>query len=141
MAALCNLGTIVPGNLLRQVADVVLASRFTAPKPATSTPAAGEEGGGRGRGPAPSASPDSPADLAGAYYSDEVDAVFTVTARDGRLSLRRDSDAEPADLQPVDGGAFRFRGMTVRFERAPDGRAAALTVDAGRVRDIRFVRR
>ena len=30
--------------------------------------------------------------------------------------------------------------MTVRFDRGADGRSVALLVDAGRVRDIRFVR-
>jgi hypothetical protein len=30
--------------------------------------------------------------------------------------------------------------MTIRFERGPDRTVTALVVDAGRVRDIRFVR-
>ena len=31
--------------------------------------------------------------------------------------LQRDSDREAAELQPGSSGDFRFRGMTVRFER------------------------
>jgi hypothetical protein len=34
----------------------------------------------------------------------------------------------------------RARGMTIRFERGADRNVAALVVDAGRVRDIRFAR-
>ena len=60
--------------------------------------------------------------------------------RDGALLLQRDSDAEPMRLEPRAEGAFRFRGMTVRFERDSE-RIVALVVDAGRVRGIRFVRR
>lgn len=64
-----------------------------------------------------------------------------VTLRGDGLMLRRDSDAEPEVLQPSSGGAFRSRGMTIRFEKSGDGGIDALIVDAGRVRDIRFVRR
>ena len=80
----------------------------------------------------------APADLAGSYYSDEVDATFSVVSRDGRLTLKRDSDAEPASLQAAGPDEYRFRGMTVRFIRDASRRVEALVVDAGRVRDIRF---
>jgi len=85
-------------------------------------------------------------DYAGRYYSDEVDATFIVALKEGRLTARRDNGENAVTLEAVDGG-FRFRGgralpaeMTVRFERGPDGAPPVLIVDAGRVRDIRFVR-
>ena len=61
--------------------------------------------------------------------------------RDGALLLQRDSDVEPMRLEPRAEGAFRFRGMTVRFERDRERIVALVVVDAGRVRGIRFVRR
>ena len=146
LAALCNLSTSNPGGLLRQVADRSLSSRFTEPAPtsvALGGPAA-PAGGGRGRGGDGRATPSAPVasagDFVGTYYSDEADATFTVTAREGTLLLQRESDPQATELQPGTGGDFRFRGMTVRFERE-SGKVVALVVDAGRVRDIRFVKK
>ena len=147
LAALCNLSTSNPGGLLRQVADRTLTSSVTESAPTSGAPAAqgGPAGGGRaGRGGtdgAPRAAAlSSPSDFTGTYYSDEADATFTVTSRDAVLMLQRDSDREAAELQPGSSGDFRFRGMTVRFEREGT-KVVALNVDAGRVRDIRFVKR
>lgn len=161
VAALCNMGSIAPAGLVRHVADSVLGARFTAPAP--SRAAAGGGRGGRG-GPVPGGSvpggsvpggsvtggsvaqgfsPASAADLAryaGRYHSDEIDATFTVSVEGGRLQLQRDRDPEPSLLEPADGGAFRFRTMTVQFEGAAGAPASALVVDAGRVRGIRFAR-
>ena len=76
----------------------------------------------------------------GRYYSDEVDATFAVAEKAGGLVLRRDSDRDSAPLEPAGPDRFRFRGMMIRFERAADRKVEASLVDAGRVRDIRFVR-
>jgi CubicO group peptidase (beta-lactamase class C family) len=142
LAALCNLSTIAPGALLRQVADATLNNRFTEPKPNSRPVTEGRGGGQRGRGG--NSRPLSPivvsADYAGTYYSDEADATFRVTASEGALFLQRDTDEESIELQAGNEG-FRFRGMTVRFERDADKRVTALVVDTGRVRDIRFVKR
>jgi CubicO group peptidase (beta-lactamase class C family) len=140
VAALCNLASIAPSGLVRQVADAVLAGRLGA-APNRQTQAGTGRGGGR-EAPAapPAASAGDPAGLAGEYYSPEIDATFTVTVEKGQLLLRRDRDREATPLQPMTDGRFRFRAMTVRFEHGRDGRAAALLVDAGRVRDIRLAR-
>ena len=142
VAILCNLGSISPGTQARQVADAVIGSTFTGQKPEPRG-AAGSGGGAssssessRSNGNAP-----APSDLAGSYYSDEVDATFSVVSRDGRLTLHRDSDAEPASLQAAGPDEYRFRGMTVRFIRDANRRVEALVVDAGRVRDIKFERK
>ena len=142
VAILCNLGSISPGIQARQVADAVIGAAFTDPAP-TPRASAGAAGGrpdsnetGHTNGSAPAA-----ADLAGTYYSDEVDATFAVDAKDSRLTLQREGDAEPAVLQAAGPDEYRFRGMTVRFTRDANRRVNALVVDAGRVRDIRFERR
>ena len=142
IASLCNLAAITPATLARQVADVVLADRLTEPKPAAAATPQGARGSA-GRDDAGPAVAGSAAlfDYTGAYYSDEIDATFTVTAKDGHLLLRRDPDADAAPLQLTAPNQFRFRGMTVRFTRAASGIVEGLVVDAGRVRDIRFVKR
>ena len=142
VAILCNLGSISPGTQARQVADAVIGSAFTEQKPEPRGPAgsagsaASSAESSRSNGNAP-----APADLAGSYYSDEVDATFAVVSGDGRLTLKRDGDAEPASLQAAGPDEYRFRGMTVRFIRDANRRVEALVVDAGRVRDIRFERK
>ena len=135
-AALCNLA-IAPGNLVRHVADVVLADHLTQPRPAS--PAAPARG--------PRAPADAPVAMdaqalslyTGSYVSDEIDSTFTIAVTDGKLTLQRDTDAQPVTLQPVQPDSFRVAGFTIRFERK-DGRVTSLRVDAGRVRDIRFVK-
>jgi CubicO group peptidase (beta-lactamase class C family) len=143
LAALCNLSSSTPGTLLRAVADLDLTDRFTEPKPAPRPAAAASGGGQRARasGPlsAPAAAPGN--DYAGTFHSEEAEATFTITARDGHVLLQRDGDSEPTELQPSGSDEFRFRGMTVRFERDGRKKVTALAVDAGRVRDVRFVKR
>jgi CubicO group peptidase (beta-lactamase class C family) len=134
-AVLCNLGSITPGTLARDVADTIIGDRFTEPAPERRA------GGGRGGGDAarePGRPAGSLAEYAGTYESDEIEATFTVLVKDDRLWLRRESDPAPLEMQPSGKDAFRVRGMTFRFERTRS--VAALVVDAGRVRDIRFVR-
>ena len=132
---------IAPGNLVRQVADVSLASRFTEATPVISGAPAGGDGPSALAPVSPPPGTRAPiADVVGTYYS-TVDATFTIAVTGGSLTLRRDSDAEAARLDPTGPDQFRFRGMTIRFERSPTGEVKALVVDAGRVRGIRFLRR
>ena len=136
IAALCNV-PIGPGTLVRRVADVVLGAKL--PSAATETVQSAA-------GPRPNApSGDTRMDAAtvptfvGTYSSDEIDTVFTIRADGDRLTLQRDTDAEPVALQPAGPLTFRARGFTIRFERQA-GLVTSLVVDAGRVRDIRFTR-
>jgi CubicO group peptidase (beta-lactamase class C family) len=136
VALLCNLGSIAPGGLARQVADLVVP--FTEPKP----PAERSPGAGRAGQPAAAGAAEAltPGDYTGQYASDEIDSTLTVTADGQRLMLKRDADVDRAAMQPVSPGTFRVHDMTIRFERGPDGAVASLVVDAGRVRGIRFAR-
>jgi CubicO group peptidase (beta-lactamase class C family) len=138
IAVLCNLGGVAPDRLARQVADLVLADRFTGPAdPASSSvPSRSErpEATSTGRD-ASSLTP-----YTGSYYSDEIDATFAIAIDAAGLTLRREGDAEPHPMSPNGADQFRARDMTIRFERT-DGRVTAIVVDAGRVRGIRFVRK
>jgi hypothetical protein len=79
---------------------------------------------------------------AGDYYSDEVDATYHVTVSGG--SLVYSARHIPAQMLTAIGpDTFRARGgITLHFER-PAGASipTAFTIEAGRVRNIRFVRR
>ena len=135
----CNLGTIDPGPLAEQVADVYLGGRM-GPKTARATASRGLRDvtvvG------TPSLTSAELAMYAGEYYSDEVDATYHVALNDGSLVFSARHIAVQA-LTPVAADTFRARsGITLHFERATNASApTAFTVEAGRVRNIRFVRR
>lgn len=136
VAALCNIPN-GPQALVRRVADVVLAGRFTQAGPSANIPAPTDAP--PTAEPSPAMEGASLAAYAGRYRSEEIDAIFTIALKDGRLTLQRDTDASAAPLQPAQADTFRARGFTVRFERSA-GRIVSLAVDAGRVRDIRFAK-
>jgi hypothetical protein len=78
--------------------------------------------------------------VVGTYRSDEIDAAFTIALDGDRLVLTREFETATSPLQASGGGTFRGRGLTFRFEPSRDGRSPGFTVDAGRVRNIRFAR-
>jgi CubicO group peptidase (beta-lactamase class C family) len=133
----CNLGPIDTGPLAEAVAEVYLGDKM-GPKPqrtaaATQRPAADS-------GMPASASADY-ANLAGDYYSEEVDATYRVTWRDGRLSYAG-RHVPTQVLVPIGPDTFRGGGQTVRFERsAPGASATGFTIGAGRALGFRFQRR
>jgi hypothetical protein len=79
--------------------------------------------------------------LVGDYYSSELDVTYHVALRHADLVLSaRHKPAEP--LVPAGPDTFRAGEVTLHFERnSPGGVAARFTLDAGRVRGIRFERR
>lgn len=140
VALLCNGSSIVPSRLAQRVADILPGIRFPDGVPRTPPPASARPQARR----APRiGSAGLEQEYAGRYYSDELDVVFTITAKTGAVYLRRESDTSPVPMQPgADGDVFRVHGMTVRFRRDESARAVTgLMVDSGRVRGIRFVRR
>lgn len=76
------------------------------------------------------------AEFAGVYRSDEMDAVYRMVVTDGRLRLVR-FKAAPDLLTPVVAGIFTGEIGAVRFVRDA-GRVSGFTIDAGRVRRVRF---
>jgi CubicO group peptidase (beta-lactamase class C family) len=142
VALLCNASTIAPTTLARRVADVVLADKLTPPTAAAA--AASGTGGGNFQTPPPAAMPagTSLADYAGTYQSAEIDGTYAVTVDGLKLMLKRETDAAPEVMQQgPESDQFRTRGLVIRFQRDAGKKVIALTVDAGRVRDIRFLRR
>ena len=79
------------------------------------------------------------ASLAGRFYSEELDATWTLAVEDGALVIHR-RGAPPQRAMPVVADEFMAGGLTVRFLRT-DGRVTGMVLDLGRVRDLRFERR
>jgi CubicO group peptidase (beta-lactamase class C family) len=135
----CNLGSINPGPLAEQVAEVYLGDRMG---PKDLRPLADSRRRGVIAAGAPALSAAELTAYAGDYYSDEVDATYHVTVSGG--SLLYSARHMPAQMLTLIGpDTFRARGgITLHFERTVGASIpAAFTIEAGRVRNIRFVRR
>jgi hypothetical protein len=137
--ATCNLGAINPGPLAQAVADVYLGDRM-GPKPERAVATGRRSNDVRAAGaPAPAASELAP--YVGDYYSEEVDATYRVALSNDRLVLSARHLPSEA-LVPAGRDTFRAGQLTLRFERGEASAApSAFTVEAGRVRNIRFKRR
>jgi hypothetical protein len=82
-------------------------------------------------------------DYRGDYYSPELEVVYRVSCdSEGRLYMRHRPEP-PVRLNPVYADAFSTSdgGRIVRFTRNKRGKIDGLSVYAGRVRHLRFVRR
>jgi CubicO group peptidase (beta-lactamase class C family) len=76
------------------------------------------------------------AEFAGAYRSDEIEAVYRVTLGDA-LRLER-LKSQPSALEPIVTDTFSSQPGTLRFTRDAAGRVNGFTLDAGRIRNVRF---
>ena len=81
------------------------------------------------------------AEYAGGYWSDELEALYTLVDRDGELLLERPRAAPaPLRLQAPDQFSDGDGKLHFRFQRGEEGRVQGLTVSAERVWNVRFVR-
>lgn len=132
---LCNYGPIDPTRLAFAVAEVYLGDKMgPGPSRATPNPVASRPARAAGTGTAA-----VDATLAGTYYSDEVDAAYVVRVDRGRLTLSRPLQED--SLVATGDGGYRAGDLTLRFQSEPGRAPSAFSVEAGRVRNIRFVRR
>lgn len=132
--SLCNLGSIDPGPLADQVTDLYLGSRLRAVSESRPAP--------RPAAPSASAPPLSSAEqlrsFAGRYYSPELDATYTLTVAADTLRVLRRTGTQVLRATAAD--RFTSGSQVFAFERAASGHVTGFTVQAGRVRNIRFAR-
>jgi len=76
---------------------------------------------------------------AGTYYSDELDASYTVAATDSTLTLRTRM-GEPKTVRPAYADAF-VGDYLLQFTRDAKGNVNGMLMSSGRVRRVQFVRR
>ena len=77
------------------------------------------------------------AEYGGVYRSDEMDAVFRFSVKDGRLQLAR-SKLRPAALDPMFRDTFRAPAGIFQFSRDAAGRIDGFVLQGGRVRHVKF---
>lgn len=147
VAITCNAGEIADRTrFAAAIFDLFAPGARSEREPAGAETAAASESPAR---PAPPAQPDARyvptaeelAAFAGRYESDEVGAVFVVTA--GERGLTVQLEHAPERRLPLTAAArdtFRIARMTMRFERDGAGRSVALVYSNPVVRNIRFVR-
>jgi CubicO group peptidase (beta-lactamase class C family) len=134
---LCNHGAIDPSALADRVADLYLGHRLR--------PIGAEAGTARGATPRTAAPDDRPSDgglegVDGSYRSAELEADWRLTARDGVLHVTRRATPDGV-ARPAGADAYALGGQVVlRLERDAAGTVTGFTVDAGRIRNIRFER-
>ena len=133
---LCNTSAAIPARLARQIAEIHLGDRMSAPPPAAdraATPSA------QGEDEDSKAWPVAPAELAGAYYSEELDAVYELVAEGDEVTARLASGQSLA-VRPLGSDELAAGSLVLRLRRA-GGEVTGFALDAGRVRGIEFVRR
>ncbi len=149
VAVLCNIGSVNPGTVGHQVADIFLSSVVAAAAAqagAGRAAAAGGRGGaagGRNAGAGVAAYAPTAAELnalAGEYYSPDAEATFNVVVEDGRLIIRRRPNSR-LPLTAVSKDQFSGAGFqSVRFIRDASDRITQISVRQDRVFDLRFDR-
>jgi len=77
---------------------------------------------------------------AGEYYSDELDIVYLLEAKDGTLSVKVRRTGEPVALRATVIDEFSIQGAILHFEHE-NNRVTGFRINAGRVKNIRFVLR
>ncbi|MGA9770841.1 MAG: serine hydrolase [Blastocatellia bacterium] len=89
----------------------------------------------------------SPAELAryaGDYYSDELGVTYKIAFEGGKLYIRHENrykELPTSALEPTLRDTFFIQGITLNFKRDEQKQVNAFTMDAGRVRNIGFVKR
>ena len=139
-AALCNLGSINPGQLTRRLVRETLDGPD--PQDQRVRVASGDgQGDDAGRRPPPAPSSLSLRDYAGTYRSDEVGTTVTVRWTGAGLTATRPGSTDSMELEWLDGDRFRFSGagLVLDFQVA-DGVPTGFRLDAGRVRNLLFAR-
>ena len=137
-AALCNLGSINPGQLTRRLV------RETLDGPDRDDPGVrvasddGREAETRRR-PPPAPPSLSLRDYVGTYRSDEVGTAVTVRWSRAGLTATRPGGGDSMDLEWLDGDRFRFSeaGLVLDFQ-VEGGVVTGFRLDAGRVRNLLF---
>jgi len=88
----------------------------------------------------------SPAQLKeyiGSFYSEELQTTYEILLENGKLYIRHENPYKdyPEDaLYPTFKDKFIVNGLKLNFFRSQKGDAVSFTVDAGRVKNIRFAK-
>jgi CubicO group peptidase (beta-lactamase class C family) len=146
---LCNNATANVGRLTQMVTDVYVPAGRPAPTQ-TNAPAPPQTPA-QTVTPTAAASPQAPAQttiprelaqaLAGVYYSAELEATYRIVSGPSAVTLEMGNN-EPVALRLTGPDLLRTpQGLEVRPARDSGGRITGLSIGAGRVRDLAFIKR
>ncbi|MCI0693033.1 beta-lactamase family protein [candidate division KSB1 bacterium] len=76
----------------------------------------------------------------GDYYSDELEVSCKVSTENGRLFLQIKNNPK-MPVEPFDKDAFEAAGSKLFFQRSQSSQITGFTVDAGRVKNLKFTKR
>jgi CubicO group peptidase (beta-lactamase class C family) len=134
VAIACNLDDINPGPLADRIADIYLADRLKERKP-QPTPSSSSE-----------PSQDAPAKLdveldayVGVYESDELAVTYRLFIEDGDLFLQIRKNPKEL-LRLLEKDVLHRRGIKMTFQRDVSGQITGFNLDAGRVRNLQFIK-
>ena len=78
-------------------------------------------------------------EYAGSYLSEELDIIFKILKKDGKLYLIAPRKPESL-LQPIIKDCFKAGRFKIRFIRDKEGKISGFLLNAGRVRNLEFKR-
>jgi CubicO group peptidase (beta-lactamase class C family) len=139
-AALCNLGSIDPGPLTRRLIRETLDGPDREAGDVWAASGNERESEARRRPLAPPPSLPLRA-YVGTYRSDEVGTAVTVSWTGAALTATQPGSLDPMGLEWLEGDRFRLSGAGVVLDfQVEEGVAVGFRLDAGRVRNLLFVR-
>lgn len=135
---LANRSNVAPTRLCLEVADILLDE---SPRAATEETVADSPQRQRDRPREKAADVEVVADdFIGRYHCAELQVSYLIEGAGSSLKVETAS-GEVVELQVIETDRFRGRGnLRLNFTRDAKGKVVAFTLDAGRVRDLRFLR-
>lgn len=133
VVTLCNNGMANAGRLAQMVAELYTAAGMSAaPAGAAAAPP---------QAPTQTAIPRELGQaLAGKYYSAEIEATYRIVAGSDTVTLEIGSN-EPVTLRLTGPDLLRTpQGLELKLVRDDGGRVTGLTLSAGRIRDLTFMK-
>lgn len=135
---LANTDAFNPVYMTHQIADIYLEGQLEPILDGVKTPAANKPI----EVERPVLTPEQMQTYTGAYYSEELGVLYTVTARDGSLLLRypRGEVALQTTLPDTFATPNTSPIGTIRYTRNTDKAITGFTINTSRVRNLRFVK-
>jgi len=75
----------------------------------------------------------------GQYFSEELNVTYTLFKKENQLSMRIGVN-EPSNLNPMGPDRFQSSGRFYRFMRNDKGQISGFRLDAGRVKNLKFLK-
>jgi CubicO group peptidase (beta-lactamase class C family) len=129
---LSNLSSFNPARLCHQVADIYLADLLKEEKPKPKEKPATYEAR-----EIVTQTPEQLSEYQGDYFSEELGVTFKLVLKEGKLYFAH-KNAAKSPLSPTLRDRFSVRGFDLNFIRDAENKISAFSLNARRVRNLRF---